>query len=71
MNYLKIGGLFLIAFLTNAVAPLLLQHVSQLDGAEASIALTMWCLSLFLIFGWACSKAAEGTIFPNFTLQRM
>jgi NhaP-type Na+/H+ or K+/H+ antiporter len=69
MNYLKIGGLFLIAFLTNAVAPLLLQHVSQLDGAEASIALTMWCLSLFLIFGWACSKAAEGTIFPNFTLQ--
>ena len=69
MNYLKIGGLFLIAFLTNAVAPLLLLHVSQLDGAEASIALTMWCLSLFLIFGWACSKAAEGTIFPNFTLQ--
>jgi NhaP-type Na+/H+ or K+/H+ antiporter len=69
MNYLKIAGLFLIAGLTNAVAPVLLQHVSLLDGAEVSIALTMWCLSLFLIFGWACSKTAEGTIFPNFTLQ--
>jgi NhaP-type Na+/H+ or K+/H+ antiporter len=26
-------------------------------------------LSLFLVFGWASSKAAEGTVFPSFTLQ--
>lgn len=69
MNYMKILILFLIAFLVNAVAPLLLVHIEGLGGAETAIAVALWCLSLFLIFGWACSKVAEGTIFPNFTLQ--
>jgi NhaP-type Na+/H+ or K+/H+ antiporter len=43
--------------------------MAHLDGAEAAIASTLWCLGLFLVFGWMCSKTAEGTLFPSFTLQ--
>ncbi len=69
MNYLKIAVLFLIAFLINAISPILLAHVAHLEGTESAIASTLWCMGLFLVFGWACSKASEGTLFPSFTLQ--
>ncbi len=69
MNYLKVILLFGLAWLVNALAPGLLQHIGAMDGTESAIAATLWCLSLFLGFGWACSKAAEGTLLPNFTLQ--
>lgn len=68
-NYTKIIGLFILAFVVNAVAPTILGHIGHLEGAEASIASALWCLGLFFIFGWACSRLAEGTIFPSFTLQ--
>jgi vacuolar-type H+-ATPase subunit I/STV1 len=67
--YLKIGLLMGLAALLNAVSPALLRHLAHAGGAEAAIASTLWCLSLFLVFGWASSKAAEGTVFPSFTLQ--
>ncbi len=67
--YLKILGLMALAALLNAFAPVILDHLSHAGGAEAAIANTLWCLSLFLVFGWASSKAAEGTVFPSFTLQ--
>ena len=69
MNYAKIVGLFVAAFLLNSVAPGILERFAQLGGTETAIANTLWCLGLFLVFGWACSKASEGTVFPNFTLQ--
>jgi NhaP-type Na+/H+ or K+/H+ antiporter len=69
MNYAKIAGLFVVAFLLNRVAPAILEHLSQLGGTETAIANSLWCLALFLGFGWACSKLSEGTHFPNFTLQ--
>jgi NhaP-type Na+/H+ or K+/H+ antiporter len=69
MHYFKIVLLFVAAWVLNAVAPNLLDHMAQLEGVEGSIAATLWCISLFLIFGWACSKVAEGTLFPSFTLQ--
>ena len=69
MNYLKVGCLMALAWLVNAVSPTVLSQMDALGGAEIAIADTLWCLSLFLGFGWACSKVAEGTIFPNFTLQ--
>jgi NhaP-type Na+/H+ or K+/H+ antiporter len=69
MNYVKIFALFVFAFLLNRYAPEILLQVVDLGGADAAIAGSLWCLGLFLVFGWACSKAAEGTIFPNFTLQ--
>ncbi|MEY3999459.1 MAG: hypothetical protein RLY60_2271 [Pseudomonadota bacterium] len=69
MNYLKIALVFAVAFVVNAVAPSLLANLAQLEGAEVAIASTLWCLGLFLTFGWACSKVAEGTLFPSFTLQ--
>ena len=69
MNYLKVGLVFGLAWLLNALAPQLLPRIAELGGVESAIAATLWCVSLFLGFGWACSKAAEGTIFPNFTLQ--
>ena len=69
MNYLKIAALFAIAAVLNALAPWLLQRIVQLGGIETAIASTLWCLSLFLGFGWACSKVAEGTVFPSFTIQ--
>jgi len=69
MNYLKIVWVFALAFGLNALAPLLLSYIAILGGVEAAIAATLWCLGLFLVFGWGCSKAAEGTLFPSFTLQ--
>lgn len=69
MNYAKIVGLFVVAFLLNRAAPEILLRLAQLEGTEAAIANSLWCLGLFLVFGWACSKLAEGTVFPNFTLQ--
>jgi NhaP-type Na+/H+ or K+/H+ antiporter len=69
MNYLKMALLFAAAWGVNALSPGLLAHLGQMGGSESAIAQTLWCLSLFLVFGWACSKAAEGTVFPSFTLQ--
>ncbi|MGE5468897.1 MAG: cation:proton antiporter [Ignavibacteria bacterium] len=69
MNYAKIAGLFLFAFLLNLVAPSILERFAALDGTETAIANSLWCLGLFLVFGWAASKLSEGTVFPNFTLQ--
>jgi len=68
-NYLKMGFLLGLAALVNAFSPALLQHLSHAGGAESAIATSLWCLSLFLVFGWASSKASEGTAFPSFTLQ--
>jgi len=69
MNYLKIALVFVAAQAVNLIAPDLLQHIAHLEGAESAIASTLWCLGLFLVFGWSCSKVAEGTLFPSFTLQ--
>lgn len=69
MNYAKLAGLFVVAFLLNRIAPAILERLAQLGGAETAIANSLWCIGLFLVFGWACSKLAEGTVFPNFTLQ--
>ncbi len=69
MNYAKIAGLFVVAFLLNRAAPAILERLVQLGGTEAAIANSLWCMGLFLVFGWTCSKLAEGTVFPNFTLQ--
>jgi NhaP-type Na+/H+ or K+/H+ antiporter len=55
--------------MVNASAPTLLGHIAHLEGAESAIASTLWCLSLFLIFGWSCSRLSENTLFPSFTLQ--
>jgi NhaP-type Na+/H+ or K+/H+ antiporter len=69
MNYAKTVGLFVAAFLLNQVAPAILERLAQLGGADAAIANTLWCIGLFLVFGWASAKSAEGTVFPSFTLQ--
>jgi len=69
MNYAKIAGLMAVAFLLNHFAPTILGYFTQLGGTETAIANSMWCMGLFLVFGWACSKLSEGTVFPNFTLQ--
>uniref|UniRef100_Q47CE8 Sodium/proton antiporter, CPA1 family n=1 Tax=Dechloromonas aromatica (strain RCB) TaxID=159087 RepID=Q47CE8_DECAR len=69
MKYGKIAGLFVLAFVLNHIAPEILARLAMLEGTEAAIANALWCMGLFLVFGWACSKAAEGTVFPNFTLQ--
>src|SRR5574340_581498 len=69
MNYIKIAGLFAVAYLLNLAAPSILERLALLGGTETAIANSLWCLGLFLVFGWACSKFAEGTVFPNFTLQ--
>ena len=69
MKYLKVAFVFALAFGVNTLAPDLLAHMARLDGSEASIASTLWCLGLFLVFGWLCSKVAEGTVFPSFTVQ--
>ena len=68
-NYFKIFILFIIAALVNAAAPSILTHLGAFNGTEATIALALWCLGLFLVFGWSCSKYAQGTLFPSFTLQ--
>jgi NhaP-type Na+/H+ or K+/H+ antiporter len=69
MNYARIAGLFVVAFLLNRMAPEILARLGHLEAAEVAIATSLWCLGLFLVFGWACSKLSEGTVFPNFTLQ--
>jgi NhaP-type Na+/H+ or K+/H+ antiporter len=69
MNYLKIALLFLGAYLLNLAAPTLLERMAHLGGTETAIANSLWCMGLFLVFGWTCSKFAEGTVFPSFTLQ--
>lgn len=69
MNYGKIVGLFVAAFLLDRAAPEILERLDLLGGTETAIAQTLWCLGLFLVFGWTCSKLSEGTIFPSFTLQ--
>jgi NhaP-type Na+/H+ or K+/H+ antiporter len=69
MNYAKIVGLFVFAFLLNRTAPVILERLTLLGGTEAAIAKSLWCIGLVLTFGWACSKLSEGTVFPSFTLQ--
>lgn len=69
MSYLKVLLLLVLAWGVNALAPGLLALMTQLGGAESAIAQTLWCLGLFLGFGWLCSHAAHGTLFPSFTLQ--
>jgi NhaP-type Na+/H+ or K+/H+ antiporter len=69
MNYVKIAGLFVVAYLLNLSAPAILERLTLLGGTETAIANSLWCLGLFLVFGWACSKLSEGTVFPSFTLQ--
>lgn len=69
MNYAKIAALFVVAFMLNLAAPGILDGMAALGGTETAIANSLWCMGLFLIFGWACSKLSEGTVFPNFTLQ--
>lgn len=69
MKYLYVAGLLVAAALLNLVSPHILEHIARLDPPEGAIANTLWCFGLLLSFGWACSKAAEGTVFPNFTLQ--
>ena len=69
MSYIKVLVLLLSAWALNRVAPSVLTHLQGLENLEASIAVSLWCMGLFLLFGWACSKAAEGTVLPNFTLQ--
>ena len=69
MNYSKIVGLLVVAFLLNRAAPAILERFAQLGGTETAIANSLWCIGLFLVFGWGCSKMAEGSVFPNFTLQ--
>ena len=69
MKYFKVLALFVIAWGLNQVAPSVLLYLQRLDGVEATIAASLWCMGLFLLFGWACSKASEGTVVPNFTLQ--
>ena len=69
MKYIHIGILFVLAWALNAVAPGVLVHLGALDGVEAALAVSLWCIGIFLLFGWACSWVAEGTVFPNFTLQ--
>jgi len=69
MKYLKILALWGLAWAVNASSAPVLALIAHLGGTETAVAQTLWCLSLFLGFGWACSKVAEGTIFPSFTLQ--
>ena len=69
MNYIKILTVFIAAYMLNLAAPALLAYIGEIEETQAAVANTLWCISLFLTFGWACSYVAEGTIFPNFALQ--
>ena len=69
MAYLKIAALFGLAALVNATSHEWLSAMEALPPAEATIASSLWCLSLIFGFGWACSKWSVGTVFPSFTLQ--
>jgi NhaP-type Na+/H+ or K+/H+ antiporter len=69
MNYLKLLALFVFAWLVNLAAPELLLKMEGMAIAESVLATSLWCISLMLGFGWACSKLSTGTVFPSFTLQ--
>ncbi len=69
MNYLRIALLFAFAFVLNLFAPQALASLALLDGTEAALASSLWCLGLMLVFGWACSKVSQGTVLPSFTIQ--
>ena len=69
MPYLRLAFLFVAAFELNAFAPDVLSHLQSLSGTEATLAQSLWCLGLLMVFGWLASKAAVGTVFPSFTLQ--
>jgi putative transcriptional regulator len=69
MAYLRLPFLFVAAFELNAFAPDVLAHLQSLGGTEATLAQSLWCLGLMMVFGWLASKAAVGTVLPSFTLQ--
>jgi NhaP-type Na+/H+ or K+/H+ antiporter len=69
MAYIRLVLLFVAAFALNAFAPEVLAHLQSLGGTEATLAASLWCLGLLMVFGWLASKAAHGTVFPSFTLQ--
>ncbi len=69
MVYLRLCLLFALAFALNAFAPDVLAHLQSLGGTEATLAQSLWCLGLLMVFGWLASKAAVGTVFPSFSLQ--
>ena len=69
MAYIRLVLLFVAAFALNAFAPDVLAHLQSLGGTEATLAASLWCLGLLMVFGWLASKAAHGTVFPSFTLQ--
>ena len=56
MNYLKLLALFVVAALVNWAAPDVLVLMDGMEIAESVLATSLWCLSLMLGFGWACSK---------------
>jgi len=68
-KYLLIVLLAGLAVLVNAFSPALLGRIDALGGSEVALAQTLWCASLMLGFGWAGSKASEGTVLPSFALQ--
>lgn len=69
MAYLRLVFLFIVALGLNALSPEVLNHLQSLGGTEATLAQSLWCLGLLMVFGWLASKAAVGTVFPSFTLQ--
>ena len=69
MAYIRLVLLFVAAFALNAFAPEVLAHLQSLGGTEATLAASLWCLGLLMVFGWLASKASLGTVFPSFTLQ--
>jgi NhaP-type Na+/H+ or K+/H+ antiporter len=69
MVYFRLAFLFIAAFELNAFSPEVLNHLQSLGGTEATLAHSLWCLGLLMVFGWLASKAAVGTVFPSFTLQ--
>ena len=69
MHYLKLILLFALAALVNALSPEWLAIMDGMEIAESVLATSLWCVSLMLGFGWACSKLSAGTVFPSFTLQ--
>ncbi len=67
--YLWITLLGALAVVVNSLAPSVLGRIEALGGSEVALAQTLWCASLMLGFGWAASKASEGTVLPSFALQ--
>jgi NhaP-type Na+/H+ or K+/H+ antiporter len=68
-KYFKIVVIFCLAFVINAMSPSILGFISHAGGEGASIALTLWTISLILGTGWVCAEYSKGTVFPSFTLQ--